>query len=175
ITGSDGAPVAVNDAASVQEDETAQVIGNVLANDAGMGLTVQNPGLQFGGYGGLLNLSTDGSYQYTLDNSSLTVQSLREGEIVTEEYNYSAINSNGSASALLIFQIIGRNDAPVTADDAASLSEDGMLTASGNVLTNDSDVDAETVLAVAGFGSFAGAYGTLKLNADGSYTYTLAN
>ena len=44
ITGSDGAPVAVNDAASVQEDETAQVIGNVLANDAGMGLTVQNPG-----------------------------------------------------------------------------------------------------------------------------------
>ena len=177
ITGIDqtAAPVAVNDAVSVSEDGTAQVIGNVLANDAGIGLTVQNPGLQFGGYGGLLNLSTDGSYQYTLDNSSITVQSLREGEVVTEEYNYSAVNSNGSASALLIVQIIGQNDAPVTADDAASLSEDGMLTASGNVLTNDSDVDAATLLAVAGFGSFAGAYGTLELNADGSYTYTLAN
>ena len=55
--------------------------------------------------------------------------------------------------------------------------------ATGNVLTNDTDVDAgdsKTVSAVAGaainVGSgLAGTYGTLTLNADGSYSYVVNN
>src|SRR5437660_12057946 len=42
-----------------------------------------------------------------------------------------------------------------------------------NVLTNDTDVDDGTTLAVAAPGTFAGTYGSLSLAADGSYTYTL--
>ena len=54
-------------------------------------------------------------------------------------------------------------------------------TAAGNVLANDTDVDAgdtQTVTAVNGAAgnvgvTVAGTYGTLTLNANGSYTYTL--
>jgi VCBS repeat-containing protein len=55
---------------------------------------------------------------------------------------------------------------------------------SGNVLTNDTDVDTgdtKAVSAVSGTaagtvgGATAGQYGSLTLNADGSYTYTVNN
>src|SRR5207253_6802119 len=56
----------------------------------------------------------------------------------------------------------------------------GNVVAQGNVLTGDTDIDAGTTLSVSavngqpgGVGSnIAGTYGTLHLNADGSYTYT---
>ena len=51
----------------------------------------------------------------------------------------------------------------------------GDATASGNVLTNDSDADASDVLTVTNAGTIAGTYGSLTLNADGSCTYTLDN
>jgi VCBS repeat-containing protein len=56
-------------------------------------------------------------------------------------------------------------------DDFATVAEDILTVATGNVLDNDSDVDRETVLAVGN----AGTYGRLELAVDGSYTYTLDN
>ncbi|MBD9649753.1 type I secretion C-terminal target domain-containing protein [Ensifer sp. ENS09] len=88
------------------------------------------------------------------------------------------------------------DDVPVAAADADSVSEDGVLVADGNVLTGSggADVkDTDGVKDVAGadgvsvtsvsFGGAAGLvgdsttgqYGTLVLNSDGSYTYTLSN
>ena len=43
----------------------------------------------------------------------------------------------------------------------------------GNVLVNDSDVDAGSVLSVANAGTYVGTYGTLTLGANGAYTYTV--
>src|ERR1700704_771504 len=57
----------------------------------------------------------------------------------------------------------------VTIADFAAVSEDSILPASGNVLTNDTG----TVLSVANPGMFFGAHGRIVLAADGSYTYTL--
>ena len=59
----------------------------------------------------------------------------------------------------------------------------GDPSATGNVLTNDTDVDTgdtKTVSEVNGSAAnvgtaVAGTYGSLTLNADGSYTYTLDN
>ena len=59
----------------------------------------------------------------------------------------------------------------------------GRSAAIGNVLTNDTDVDTgdtKTVSAVNGLAgnvatAVAGTYGSLTLNADGSYSYTLDN
>jgi VCBS repeat-containing protein len=78
------------------------------------------------------------------------------------------------------------NDAPVAQADTGSATEAGGLAnasagtpASGNVLTNDSDVDtgdAKTVSAVSGGtlgAALTGSYGTLTLNADGSYSYVV--
>jgi VCBS repeat-containing protein len=47
-------------------------------------------------------------------------------------------------------------------------------TVSGNVLTNDSDADGDT-LSVSNAGTVTLTYGSLVLHADGSYTYTLDN
>lgn len=86
------------------------------------------------------------------------------------------------------------NDAPLGADDVVSGFVEGDVgIASGNVLTNDTDADlalglgetlavtgvrAENVagaalVAVAGATVVQGAYGTLTINADGSYGYAL--
>ncbi|MCX6871230.1 MAG: Ig-like domain-containing protein, partial [Verrucomicrobia bacterium] len=75
------------------------------------------------------------------------------------------------------------NDAPVGVADSATLTEDG-TTATGNVLTNDTDPDTadtgstetKTVSALSG-GSLGvakfGSYGYLMLSANGGFTYTL--
>ena len=60
----------------------------------------------------------------------------------------------GSAESELVIRINGANDGPVAANDDAGLEEDGSLFTSGNVLGNDSDVDAGTVLSVRNAGQF---------------------
>ncbi|MCO4891443.1 VCBS domain-containing protein [Cupriavidus sp. WGtm5] len=68
------------------------------------------------------------------------------------------------------------NHAPTAAADANAIGEDNHPNpVTGNVLANDSDVDAGNVLAVASPGTYVGQYGTLQINADGSYSYTLDN
>ena len=84
--------------------------------------------------------------------------------------------------------MVGANDAPVGVNDSATAIEAGGvanatpgLNPTGNVLANDTDVDpgdTKTVSAITG-GTVgvakAGTYGSIVLNADGSYTYTLDN
>ncbi|BDB28967.1 VCBS domain-containing protein (plasmid) [Cupriavidus sp. P-10] len=68
------------------------------------------------------------------------------------------------------------NHAPTAAADTHRIGEDNHPNPiTGNVLSNDSDVDAGNVLAVANPGAYVGQYGTLQINADGSYNYTLDN
>src|SRR3970282_1149205 len=80
-----------------------------------------------------------------------------------------------STPSMLTVTVTGTNDAPVTTIDTAAVQEDLSVAATGNVLANDSDIDQGTVLTVAHAGVFAGQFGQLTLNADGSYTYALDN
>ena len=166
VNGLNDAPVANDDTASTTED--ASVSGNVLANDTdvdGETLTVTNPGTYVGTYGTLV-LAADGSYTYT---PNAATQALDDGEMVQDSFAYTASDGTASDTATLTVTVNGANDAPVANDDTASTTEDA--SASGNVLTNDTDVDGET-LTVANPGAYVGTYGTLTLAADGSYTYT---
>ena len=65
------------------------------------------------------------------------------------------------------------HNAPVAVDDNASINEDAGTYSSGaaSVKDNDFDFDGDP-LTVTG-GTFIGTYGTLTLNADGTYSYTL--
>ncbi|WP_439672502.1 RTX toxin exported protein [Cupriavidus necator] len=68
------------------------------------------------------------------------------------------------------------NHAPTAVADTHAIGENNSPNPiTGNVLSNDSDVDAGNVLAVANPGTYAGQYGTLTLHADGSYSYELDN
>ena len=140
---------------------------------------------------GELHLGADGSYTYTVFNTNAAVQALKGStNTLSEVFTYTASGTaNGTAqtgSANLVITIQGANDAPVAvADTAIAVEAGGVSNAiaginpAGNVLTNDTDVDSgdtKTVSAITG-GTVgqakAGTYGSLTLNADGSYVYTL--
>lgn len=177
VTLSNLAPVAAEDVAQVLEDGAA-ASGNVLANDrdpnAGTVLKVAAPGSYAGSYG-TLALAQDGSYTYTLYAGDARVQALAEGQTLLEQFAYVVTDGIATDASTLAITITGSNDAPLVAADSAAVSEDGVVSASGNVLANDSDVDAGALLAVAAPGTYAGAYGTLVIAQDGSYTYRLDN
>ncbi|OGS97667.1 MAG: hypothetical protein A3H31_12140 [Gallionellales bacterium RIFCSPLOWO2_02_FULL_57_47] len=178
ITGTNDAPVTSIDVAAVQEDLNIAATGNVLANDSdidqGTVLTVADAGIRAGNCG-QLTLNADGSYSYALDNASLAVQSLAAGQVVTETFNYQATDGLIATPSTLTVTLTGTNDAPVTTVDVAAVEEDVTLMATGNVLSNDTDVDQGTILSVADAGIRTGDYGQLTLNADGSYSYALDN
>ncbi|WP_264158916.1 VCBS domain-containing protein [Metapseudomonas lalkuanensis] len=151
-------------------------------------------GSELRGQYGWLTLNADGSYSYRLDNSLAAVQALRAGNTLIDTFNYSVIDTAGATDiALLNITIEGANDNPVANDDSAIAVEAGGLDnilagvdPSGNVLANDTDVDqfGETLTVVdvrqgANIGTIGsalvGEYGTLTLNADGSYTYIVDN
>ncbi|MBT0963986.1 beta strand repeat-containing protein, partial [Denitromonas iodatirespirans] len=148
-------------------------------------ITAATPTLTYGS----LVLNADGSYTYTLDNTNAAVNALNDGETLTDSYTYTLTDGDGtSTTATLTITINGTNDAPVAVADTATAVEAGGvangtagLNPSGNVLTNDTDVDAgdtKTVSAISGgvLGSAtAGSYGSLTLNADGTYSYTVDN
>ena len=166
VNGANDAPVANDDTASTTED--AAVTGNVLANDTdvdGETVTVANPGVYVGAYG-TLTLNADGSYTYV---PNAAAQGLDDGETAQDVFSYTASDGTASDSATLTVTVNGANDAPVANDDTASTNEDS-AGVSGNVLTNDTDVDGET-LTVAAPGTYVGTYGTLTIAADGTYTY----
>jgi len=178
ITGTNDAPVTTVDTAAVQEDLTLTTAGNVLANDTdvdqGAVLSVADFGIRAGSYGSLTVLA-DGSYTYGLDNASLAVQSLAAGQIVTEIFDYQTTDGLISTPSTLTVTITGSNDAPLTTVDTAAVQEDLFISTTGNVLSNDTDVDQGTILNVVDAGIFQGNYGQLTLNADGSYTYNVDN
>jgi len=184
-----------NDTNTVAEDGSA-ITGNVKTNDSlvasvtsvSQGSTSGTLGTALVGTYGSLVLNADGSYTYTIDNTKSAVQALKAGQQVTEVFSYTGANTGAtqSGSANLVITINGTNDAPVAVADTATAVEKGGVSnaiagtdPSGNVLTNDTDVDTgdtKTVSAISGgtVGTAkAGTYGSLTLNADGSYSYTL--
>jgi VCBS repeat-containing protein len=175
ITGTNDAPLVSADAARVGEDGLLSAGGNVLANDtdvdSGTVLAVAAPGTYAGTYGSL-NLAADGSYTYTLNNASKAVQSLAAGQTVVDSFDYAATDGQAQVASKLAITITGTNDAPVMLADSARMTEDA-AGVSGNVLANDSDADAGTVLAVTNAGTLAGSHGKLTLASDGSYAYQL--
>jgi large repetitive protein len=103
-----------------------------------------------------------------------------------------AVNATiNPAANTAVVTIVDDDTAPVANADSNWAQEDLVLVATGNVLQNqphsgdpsvslnfadaaDTDADGDS-LTVTTTGAFSGTYGTLVLNSDGSYTYTLDN
>lgn len=109
------------------------------------------------------------SYVYVLDShethSSQGADSLLDSTTVT------VTDRNGdTTSGAVTVNIV--DDVPTAVSDTASLGED-TASVSGNVLTNDTQ-GADSAL-VSTTGTQESTYGSLTLNADGSYVFTLDN
>ena len=117
------------------------------------------------------------TYANTSENPSVLMRT------VTWIANDGAVANNLSVAVTSTITVAAVNDAPVANPDTNDVAEDtAPLTVSGNVLTNDTDVDGpvKVVSTVNGLAANVGAnlvgtYGTLQLVADGDYTYMLNN
>ncbi|VVP66149.1 hypothetical protein PS918_00303 [Pseudomonas fluorescens] len=222
IQGANDNPVAQNDAATAIEagglnNATPGInpSGNVLANDNDVdgngetlsvidvrqGTSVGVIGAGLTGAFGTLTLGANGNYTYVLDNGNPQVQALRtNGDVLTETFTYQIRDLAGATStATLTIIIRGSNDNPLAVNDSIVAVEAGGtanatpgINPNGNVLTNDTDVDANDTKTVtdirtgaeAAGGTFTGVttsqtlnglYGTLTINANGTYSYVINN
>ena len=178
------APAAVADAVSVKEDRAPNpVVGSVLTNDQdanGDPLTVTNAGTYALPHGSLV-LNADGTFAYTLDNSNPAVNALNDGQTLADAFTYQISDGHGgTSSATLMVTINGTTDTPANTPptavaDAVSVKEDAAPNpVVGSVLTNDQDANGDP-LTVTNAGTYALPHGSLVLNADGTFAYTLDN
>jgi VCBS repeat-containing protein len=142
------------------------------------------PTLSIHGYGSF-TLSGAGVWTYTLDNGHPDVEALNVGGTLTDSFTVTTVDGT---SQVVTIVISGENDAPLAvADDndgdtvKRTVGGPGDPTATGNVLLNDVDVDADdtkSVIEVNGSAAnvgqqLVGIYGTLTLMANGVWSYTL--
>src|SRR6185436_17942972 len=158
------APVAVNDSFTTAEDTALNVVASgVLANDSDVDGNSLNAVLVSGPTNGDLALNNNGSFSYT---PALNYAG-------SDSFTYKANDGQAdSAVATVSITIEAVNDAPVAVNDSFTTAEDTALNvvASG-VLSNDSDVDGDSLSAVLVSGP---SNGDLALNNNGSFSYTPA-
>lgn len=197
-------PVAINDtngsdtvkekgglANSKAGDATAT--GNVLSNDTDIEVTlgrqtlsVTNPGTYTGKFGAL-TLNANGVWTYKLNDNDTDTQRLKQGQTATDAFSYTVSDGKGgTAVGKVTISIQGANDTPIAVADtngSDSVQEAGGVgnttvgdpSAAGNVLSNDTDVDAGDTKTVTTTGVFVGTYGNLTLTANGTWQYVLRN
>ena len=180
INGSNDAPTAADATASV----TAAVSGDqvlatgILPHPADPNihdvLSFVPLAAEAGSYG-TLTLAADGSWTYTLNNAADAVRQLGAGATLTDTITYQVADNHGATgNATLSVTIYGVNDLPAVAAATASVTEDTAAAASG-ILPAPTDPDSGDSVSFVPIAGGAGLFGTLNLDADGHYTYTLNN
>ena len=197
--GANGTGNVLGNDTDVDSGDTRVVSAIRTGAEAGSG-TAGTVGNALSGSFGSLTINSDGSYTYVIDENNVSVQALRiSGQTLTDSFTYTVRDTGGlTDQATVSITIDGRNDNPVGVDDTATAVEAGGVfnatagaNATGNVLGNDTDVDSaangetQTVTSVrtgleGGTGTagavgmlLVGTYGSLTLNANGSYTYVI--
>jgi VCBS repeat-containing protein len=118
---------------------------------------------------GTLTIGADGAYSYSVAND--LVQYLGQGETRDEIFTVKAMD--GTAKDVT-FTIHGVNDAAdIGGPTQHDVTEDGTLTASGQLSISDADQNQSAFQT--SVVSANGNLGSLSLAADGSYTYSVAN
>ncbi|WP_346321079.1 Ig-like domain-containing protein, partial [Chitinophaga sp. YIM B06452] len=162
ITNVNERPVAVNDAYTVNEDTALNVPSpGLLGNDTDPDGDTLAIAVLAAPMNGTLTLNPDSSFIYVPAPNFFG----------NDTAYYTITDPDGLMdTAMVIFTVTGVNDAPTAADDA--LTTDQNSPATGNLLSNDSDIDGNILTASVVSGP---ANGTITLNANGSFTYTPAN
>ncbi|MBL8454037.1 MAG: VCBS domain-containing protein, partial [Zoogloea sp.] len=142
---------------NVTEDGTLTAGGSLTISDADAGQSSFVPQTLTGTYG-TLTLQSSGNWSYSLNNAATNVQSLKQGEVVQD--NFSVHSADGTAKTVTI-NVTGTNDAPVVGTATVSVSEEGLAggiadttgntdttnqtTAGGTISVSDVDGNALTV------------------------------
>ncbi|WP_346320070.1 Ig-like domain-containing protein, partial [Chitinophaga sp. YIM B06452] len=159
IDATNDAPVPGNDTYAVNEDQRLIIAASgVLQNDTDADDAVLSAQLVTAPASGTLTLRADGSFEYqpNLDFNG------------TDQFTYSACDGSGACvNATVTITVNAVNDKPEAVNDVFTTPEETAV--NGSLATNDSDTDGNlltsSLVAAPGFGS-------LVLNADGTFTYT---
>ncbi|MGU3346658.1 retention module-containing protein [Pseudomonas monsensis] len=176
----DGADLAAgtvigSDPASTGETASGTLVGSVTGAVGAISYALV--GSATGNYGQIV-LNPNGTYTYTLTSAATTTPHADDGaNTLTETFTYQATDSLGNiVNSTIVVSIV--DDVPKAVNDSnANSASETQLTLTGNVLTNDVQ-GADMVATGPNAGpitpaTVVGTYGTLVLNANGTYTYTL--
>ena len=188
VTGSNGDPIAVDDAFNVNQnavlnqDVTPAVIGQDNDPD---GDVITVTAVNGGGIGGVINLASGAQLEMNLDGSfnydtNGAFNGLKAGETATYSFQYTITDGNaGFDTATATVTINGANDEPTSVEDVFSVSANAVLNQDVTPGTvgqdSDPDGDALTVTAVNGGGIGGvinlGSGASVIMNANGSFSY----
>jgi large repetitive protein len=160
------APVAVGDSYTTNEDSPLTVVSpGVLTNDTDVDSANLSAVLIAGVQHGTLTLNANGSFVYT------PAVNFNGSDSFTYKASDGIADSNVATVSITVNSV---NDAPVAFDDSYNTDQNTPLTitAAQSVLSNDTDIENDSLTAVLISGV---AHGTLTLNANGSFTYTPTN
>ena len=165
VTAADDAPVANDDAYTMDEDNVITVGSEqgILLNDNDVDGDSLTATLVDDVSNGTLVLTTGGTFTYTPDAHFSGFDS----------FTYRASDgTNDSDVATVTITVAPINDAPVPMDDSYTLDQGSTATidAASGVLANDTDVDVGDTLTASVVDD--AHHGSLSLNGDGSFTYT---
>lgn len=177
-------------------DTVPSVTGNLLTNASDPEGTpiavtsvlyagvVRTPGVTFSSTYGSMRIDTDGAYTFTPNGLA---RALLLGTNVSEVFQYGVSDQAGGSRATTFTLIIeGRDSAPVASNDTAFGSASAAVQ-TGNVLSNDTDVEGDALAVVsfkvdgdntvytAGQTATIGTFGTFSMSSDGSWIRTKAD
>ena len=172
-----------NDQGSVTEDSIPSTSGTLSSSDIDQNSdaywSIDGSGL--GTYGSI-SIDENGTWTYTLDNgidgTSSVVQDSNQGDSVTDSFTVVVTDDNGASDTqTVVVTINGSNDEPVlsfsSGEDQGSVTEDSILSTSGTLSSSDIDQNSDAYWSIDGSG--VGAYGSISVDENGTWTYTLDN
>ena len=187
VTSLDGTPQNIeitingtNDAAFISGIETGTVTedsagtltasGYLDASDADSGEGAFNAETVAGSYGSL-TIDESGNWSYSADNTQSTIQSLGDGDQLTDTLT---VQSADGTTHNIVITINGTNDAAViSGTETGVVTEDaaGTLATSGALTISDTDSGEGTFIAE----TVSGGYGSLTIDESGSWSYSADN
>ncbi|WP_235033896.1 VCBS domain-containing protein [Pantoea sp. 18069] len=180
----DGAIITGNDTANLKEDVKTDASGTLVATGADAGqpqfIEQRDVPVKYGAF----TITNDGNWNYRLNNNDPVIQSLGEGQQLTE--TVTVRTADGTLAEIKV-TITGTNDMPQLSQADKSITENpnaagGVLTAVGTLTISDADAGEAQFQSGAVLSKVEGqflaantALGTLTFNADGSYSYSVDN
>ncbi len=180
VTGTNDAPTITGTATGqIKEGSNQEVTGQLTQHDVDTNDThtwsLNNDGK---GQYGTFSLDQNGKWTYKLDNANPDVKALKDGEHLTDTITVTVDDGHGgTATQVITITVDGTSDGAIITpskpgDDAGTVQEDKVYTASGKLDVTDPDA-GEAVFRPQT--DFVGKYGTFSIDANGNWTFKLDN
>lgn len=169
----DAATISGVNAGTITEDGTLSASGSLSVNDADdgeNGFQAVDENALTGAYGSF----TFNNGAWTFEGDNAAAQHLGDGDSDTQTLTVTSLD--GTATETITVTIQGINDtAAISGNAAGTVTEDGILSASGSLLVSDADDGEAGFQAVSG-GDLAGTYGDFTFDSlTGAWGYSLRN